>query len=59
MRTLSSSDRPTQKQLRYLRVLALRTGTTFTLPQSRMEASREIRRLLGLPRDTAREIGGA
>jgi hypothetical protein len=36
---------PSQKQLRYLRDLALSRGETFAIPQSRAEASREIERL--------------
>ena len=37
--------KPTPAQLRYLRTLAQRTGTTFTTPSTRLEASREINRL--------------
>ena len=52
---MSSSTRtprgPTPKQLRYLRVLAERTGTTFTPPTSSAEASREIGRLAALKRE--------
>jgi hypothetical protein len=44
-----SSEQPTSRQLRYLRVLAERTGTTFVNPSTRREASREIRRLHDLP----------
>ena len=40
-----SSDRPTARQQRYLRSLAERTGTTFTPPKTKAEASREIDRL--------------
>jgi hypothetical protein len=49
---------PTPKQLRYLRVLAERTGTTFTPPTSSAEASREINRLAALKRErgTHREL---
>src|SRR5271166_2000970 len=49
---------PTPKQLRYLRVLADRTGTTFTPPASSAEASREIGRLAALTRErgTHREL---
>lgn len=36
---------PTVKQLSYLRRLAEQTGTTFTPPQTRTQASREIKRL--------------
>lgn len=39
---------PTARQLRYLRVLAANTGTTFAYPVTRGEASRQIGRLLGL-----------
>jgi Domain of unknown function (DUF4326) len=37
-----SQIKPTPRQLRYLRVLAQRSGTTFTTPQSIGEASRMI-----------------
>jgi hypothetical protein len=59
---MSSSTRirrgPTPKQLRYLRVLAEQTGTTFTPPTSSAEASREIDRLAALKRErgTHREL---
>lgn len=39
---------PTAKQLSYLRRLAEQTGTTFTPPQTRGQASREIKRLKAL-----------
>jgi len=38
-------DRPTRRQLAYLRSLATRTGQTFAYPLTRREASREIQRL--------------
>jgi hypothetical protein len=38
-------SKPTGPQLRYLRELAERTGTTFTPPQTRQQASAEIARL--------------
>jgi len=38
---------PTTRQLRYLRVLAERTGTTFSVPATRAEASRSIEALRG------------
>jgi hypothetical protein len=38
-------SKPTGPQLRYLRQLAERTGTTFTPPQTRQQASAEIARL--------------
>lgn len=49
---------PTPKQLRYLRVLAEQTGTTFTPPTSSADASREIDRLAALKRErgTHREM---
>jgi hypothetical protein len=39
-------DRPTAKQLSYLRTLAERAGQTFAYPRTISQASREIRRLL-------------
>jgi hypothetical protein len=36
---------PTAKQQRYLRQLAEQTGTSFTPPKTKAEASREIERL--------------
>ena len=62
---MSSSTRtrrsPTPRQLRYLRVLAWQTGTTFTSPTSSAEASREIGRLTALKRErgTHRELPDA
>ncbi len=51
--------KPTARQLRYLRVLADLTGTTFTPPTSREGASRQIDELKQRPRtsraDRARE----
>ena len=41
-------DRPTAKQQRYLRNLAEKTGTSFTPPKTRYQASREIDRLKAL-----------
>jgi hypothetical protein len=43
-----SNNAPTPRQLRYLRALANRTGTTFTSPSTRREASAEIDRLRNL-----------
>lgn len=40
-----ASDRPTVRQLRCLRALALRTGTTFAKPATKAQASREIDRI--------------
>jgi hypothetical protein len=45
---------PTQKQLSYLRSLAVSRGETFVVPHSKAEASQEIERLLG-----RRRSGGA
>lgn len=42
---MPTDDRPTQKQQCYLRSLAQRTGTSFTPPSTKVEASREIKRL--------------
>ncbi|MDQ4049107.1 MAG: DUF3072 domain-containing protein [Actinomycetota bacterium] len=42
---MPTDDRPTTKQQRYLRSLAQRTGTSFTPPATKAEASREIKRL--------------
>ena len=49
------SEQPTPRQLRYLRILADRTGTTFVNPSTSTEASREIRRLEALPSLTRSE----
>ena len=38
-------QRPTARQLSYLRTLALQCGQTFTTPKTRHEASSEIQRL--------------
>ncbi len=43
--TQRSPMKPTSRQLRYLRVLAEQTGTTFTTPHSTSEASRLIKEL--------------
>lgn len=40
-----SSDLPSERQLHYLRALALRSGTTFCPPATRAQASHEIDRL--------------
>jgi hypothetical protein len=49
MTTASIEARPTPSQLRYLKLLAQRTETTFVYPTSRAQASREIERLRCLP----------
>ncbi len=46
---------PTSSQQRYLRQLAEQTGTSFTPPKTRAEASREIDRLKGRSRDARSE----
>jgi hypothetical protein len=46
--TMRPSPAPTERQLRYLRVLATRTATTFVAPSTRRAASKEIERLLAL-----------
>ena len=40
-----SHQRPTRRQLNYLKALAQRTGQTFPWPDSSAAASREIKRL--------------
>lgn len=42
---MTTTDRPSPKQLSYLRTLAQRTGTSFTYPQTKRDASAEIQRL--------------
>ena len=42
---MPTDERPTAKQQRYLRSLAQKTGTSFTPPTTKAEASREIERL--------------
>ncbi len=42
--------KPTQKQLQFLKALAVERGQTFEKPKSRWEASLEIKRLLALPK---------
>jgi hypothetical protein len=42
---------PTPRQLRCLRALAERTGTTFVYPATRAQASSQIRSLRSRPRD--------
>jgi hypothetical protein len=47
----NATDRPTARQLNYLRSLAARTATTFSYPRTRAQASAEITRLKAV--DTA------
>jgi len=49
MATTQTHQPPTREQLAYLRALAHRTGTTFTLPRTRREASRQIALLRDRP----------
>jgi hypothetical protein len=42
---MSFTDKPTTRQLAYLRQLAIRLGQSFTYPRTSGEASAEIRRL--------------
>jgi hypothetical protein len=50
-----NQDRPTNKQLSYLRTLADRTGQTFAYPRTRAQASAEIRRLKAATSSTRSE----
>ena len=42
---MAHTDPATPKQQRHLRTLAQKTGTSFTPPQTKAQASREIKRL--------------
>jgi hypothetical protein len=53
---MSNHGKPTGKQLRYLRVLAEQTGTTFATPRTRAQASREIERLRRVLEKTGRHV---
>ena len=44
------SDKPSAKQLRYIKDLWMQTGETGTLPRTRAAASAEIKRLQGRKR---------
>jgi hypothetical protein len=52
---MTPHDKPTTRQLRYLCRLAELTGTTFTPPATRRQASREIERLERRPRSARLE----
>ena len=52
---MSATDKPTPKQLGYLRRLASSRGQTFRYPQTRAEASAEIKRLKASRPDTRLE----
>ena len=47
----TASHKPTPRQQRYLRQLAEQTGTSFTPPATKTQASREIKRLQTRARD--------
>jgi hypothetical protein len=48
----TAPEKPTARQQRFLRRLAEQTGTSFTPPATKAQASREIRRLEGLQRSS-------
>ena len=47
--TPNSQVPPSRKQLAFLRALSQRTGTTFSYPSTRRQASRQIAALLARP----------
>lgn len=49
MATTTNQTAPSRKQLAFLRALANRTGTTFSYPRTRAQASRQIAALLTRP----------
>jgi hypothetical protein len=49
-------EKPTTAQLNYIRILANRTGQTFTYPMTRAQASVEIARLKAAPRSSRLEV---
>ena len=52
---MATDNKPTAKQLRYLRALCEATGETTSWPKTRQEASRAIERLKSRPRSDAEE----
>jgi hypothetical protein len=52
---MTNTTKPSQKQLRYLRQLADRTGQTFTYPRTGEDANREIKRLKAQKRSSRLE----
>jgi hypothetical protein len=52
---LAPNDPPTPRQLRYLRDLAVSTGTTYAVPKTWRDARAEINRLKRLPRSSPME----
>ena len=47
--TANSQVPPSRKQLAFLRALSQRTGTTFSYPSTRRQASRQIAAMLARP----------
>ncbi|MGD9735966.1 MAG: ArdC-like ssDNA-binding domain-containing protein [Solirubrobacterales bacterium] len=56
MSSTQTQQPPTRKQLAYLRALARTTGTTFTLPRTRRQASRQIALMRNRPVSTQLEF---
>lgn len=54
--TQSAQPSPSRKQLAFLRSLAASTGTTFTYPKTKRQASRQIAKLLQRSRSPQLEI---
>ena len=52
----SAPVQPTARQMAYLRTLAMQTGTTFSSPRTREDASREIARLKRLKARRGRHV---
>jgi hypothetical protein len=52
----TSTQPPTRKQLAFLRALAHQTGTTFTPPRNRAQASRQIAQMLERPAAEQHEL---
>ena len=48
---LSGAMEPTNKQLKFLTILAERAGASFVYPKTKFEASREIAKLMKLQND--------
>ena len=53
---MASDDRPTPRQLATLRRLAAERGQSFAYPQTRRDASREIKCLLAAKRSHRSEV---
>jgi hypothetical protein len=49
-------SKPTQRQLSYLKALAIKTGTSFAYPSTRQEASKTIREMKARLASTDRRI---